>query len=202
VVTKQRCGWAERSARERDYHDREWGVPVHDDRRLFEFLLLEGAQAGLSWTTILAKRDNYCQAFDGFDAARIACYDQQKLEELLHNPGIIRNKLKIQAAVGNARAFLEIQGRFGSFDAYVWKVVGGKAIQNAWHYPQEIPSRTLESDILSQSLRKHGFKFVGTTICYAFMQVVGMVNDHIVGCFRYPELGGDVGSWVSQAAEP
>jgi len=183
-----RCEWAA-SERALAYHDLEWGVPVHDDRVLFEFLVLEGAQAGLSWETILKKRDSYRDAFDGFDPVRVARYEEPKTAELLANPGIVRNKLKVASAIRNARAFLDVQGAFGSFDAYVWPFVGGEPIKNAWRSLSEIPARTDESDALSRDLKKRGFNFVGSTICYAFMQAVGMVNDHTVGCFRYAELG-------------
>ncbi len=169
------------------YHDAEWGVPVHDDRRIYEFLVLEGAQAGLSWGTILRKRENYRLAFDGFDPAAVARYDQGKVAELLANPGIVRNRLKIQAAIGNARAFLAVQDEFGSFDTYIWQFVGGKAIQNAWKSIQEIPAQTVESQVLSKDLIRRGFRFVGPTIVYAHMQATGMVNDHTVDCFRYEE---------------
>jgi len=170
------------------YHDQEWGVPVHDDRALFEFLILEGAQAGLSWSTILNKRDNYRHAFDQFDAQRIATYDKRKVKQLLANPGIVRNKLKVAAAVENAKSFLNVQEEFGSFDRYIWQFVGGKPRVNRWRLPREIPARTPESDAMSKDLKKRGFKFVGSTICYAFMQAVGMVDDHIVNCFRHREL--------------
>ena len=183
----QRCGWADTEIYV-DYHDREWGVPVHDDRRLFEFLVLEGAQAGLSWTTILRKREHYRVAFDGFDPGLVAAYDQRKVDTLLANPGIVRNRLKIQAAVRNAQAFLALQQHFGSFDAYVWRFVNGQPRQNAWRTRHEVPARTPESDALSRDLRRRGFTFVGSTICYAFMQAVGMVNDHLVDCFRYAEI--------------
>jgi DNA-3-methyladenine glycosylase I len=183
----QRCGWADDEIHF-DYHDREWGVPVHDDRLLFEFLVLEGAQAGLSWTTILRKRDHYRVAFDGFDPGLVAAYDQRKVDTLLANPGIVRNRLKIQAAVRNAQAFLALQQHFGSFDAYVWRFVNGQPRQNAWRTRHEVPARTPESDALSRDLRRRGFTFVGSTICYAFMQAVGMVNDHLVDCFRYAEI--------------
>lgn len=179
-----RCAWASNELSIR-YHDEEWGVPVHDDRVLFEFLILEGAQAGLSWNTILNKRDNYRKAFDGFDAKRIAGYDQGKVRELLADPGIVRNKLKIASAIENARAFLRVQEEFGSFDRYVWQFVGGKPRVNKWRSLRQVPARTPESDEMSKDLKKQGFKFVGSTICYAFMQAVGMVNDHAVGCFRY-----------------
>jgi DNA-3-methyladenine glycosylase I len=184
---RQRCGWADTEVYF-DYHDREWGVPVHDDRLLFEFLILEGAQAGLSWTTILRKRDNYRAAFDHFDPQLVAAYDQGKVDTLLADPGIVRNRLKIQAAVRNAQAFLVLQQHFGSFDAYVWRFVDGQSRQNAWRTRHEVPARTPESDALSKDLQQRGFTFVGSTICYAFMQAVGMVNDHLVDCFRYAEI--------------
>jgi DNA-3-methyladenine glycosylase I len=184
----RRCEWA-KTELSIAYHDKEWGVPLHDDRSLFEFLILEGAQAGLSWETILKKRDNYRAAFDNFDARAIAGYDQRKAEKLLANPGIIRNRLKIAAAIQNARAFLAIQREFGSFDAYVWRFVGGRPKRNAWRTLRQIPARTPQSDALSKTLSQRGFKFVGSTICYAFMQAVGLVNDHTVNCFRYREIG-------------
>lgn len=183
----QRCGWA-RTELSVAYHDKEWGVPLHDDRALFEFLILEGAQAGLSWETILRKRDNFRLAFDDFDAQVIAEYGQRKVTELLNNPGIIRNRLKINAAIQNARAFLAVQREFGSFDAYIWGFVGGRPKRNTWRTLRQIPDRTPESDALSKDLLRRGFKFVGSTICYAFMQAVGMVNDHLVTCFRYREI--------------
>lgn len=183
----QRCGWAD-TALYFDYHDREWGVPVHDDRVLFEFLILEGAQAGLSWQTILRKRDHYRAAFENFDPCIVAHYNQRKLDELLANPGIVRNRLKINAAIRNARAFLAVQAEFGSFDAYVWRFVGGHPRKKTWRTLQEVPARTLESDALSKDLKRHGFTFVGSTICYAFMQAVGLVNDHLVDCFRHVEI--------------
>jgi len=170
------------------YHDREWGVPVHDDRVLFEFLILEGAQAGLSWSTILRKRDNYRLAFDDFEPAKIARYDEQKVAELLANPGIIRNRLKVRAAIQNAQAFLKVQEEFGSFDAYMWQFVGGKPVINAWQSGREIPAATEESRLMSKDLLHRGFRFVGPTICYAHMQAVGMVNDHTTDCFRYQEI--------------
>jgi len=170
------------------YHDEEWGVPVHDDRTLFEFLILEGAQAGLSWSTILNKRENYRRAFDGFDANRIAIYDKRKLKQLLRDPGIVRNRLKIAATAENAKAFLRAQAEFGSFDRYLWQFVGDKPKVNARRTIEQVPARTPESDRMSKDLLGHGFKFVGSTICYAFMQAVGMVNDHTVDCFRYEEL--------------
>jgi DNA-3-methyladenine glycosylase I len=183
-----RCKWPSNALAIR-YHDEEWGLPQHDDRVLFEFLILEGAQAGLSWDTVLQKRENYRAAFDGFNPQRIAGYDRRKLESLLRNPGIIRNRLKIASAVKNARAFLSIQKEFGSFDAYVWQFVGGKSRVNAWPSDKRVPVRTAESDAMSKGLKKLGFNFVGSTICYAFMQAVGMVNDHSVECFRYAQVG-------------
>jgi DNA-3-methyladenine glycosylase I len=179
-----RCPWPSNELSIR-YHDEEWGTPVHDDRTLFEFLILEGAQAGLSWDTILNKRENYRKAFDGFDPQRVARYDRRKMERLLRNPGIVRNKLKIASAVGNAKAFLAIQKEFGSFDRYIWQFVGRKPRVNSPKSMKEVPARTTESDAMSKDLKKRGFKFVGSTICYAFMQAVGMVNDHLVTCFRY-----------------
>ena len=182
-----RCGWAKGEVYVR-YHDEEWGRPVHDDRVLFEFLILEGAQAGLSWSTILNKRDNYRKAFGGFDAKRVARYGRRKIEQLLRDPGIVRNKLKIASAVANAKAFLKIQEDFGSFDSYIWRFVGGEPRLNAWKSLREVPPRTAESDAMSEDLKGRGFNFVGSTICYAFMQATGLVNDHIVSCFRYPGL--------------
>lgn len=183
-----KCQWALSSPLEEHYHDHEWGVPVHDDRLLFEFLILEGAQAGLSWSTILKKRPGYRLAFDNFDAVSMAGYDDEKIEALLTDPNIIRNKLKINAAIANARAFLEIQRQFGSFNDFIWQFVGGEPIQNAWKQLSEIPANTPESDSMSKDLKRRGFKFVGSTICYAYMQAVGMVNDHTVDCYRYREL--------------
>ena len=188
TLTVKRCAWALSSQQYLEYHDKEWGVPVHADRKLFEMLILEGVQAGLSWSLILKKRDGYLQAFDGFDAHKIAHYDDRKVQELLANPEIVRNRLKIQAAIRNARAFLELQSQYGSFDAFLWRFVGGQPIQNAWQTLQEIPASTRESDAVSKELKRQGFTFVGTTICYAFMQAVGMVNDHTVECFRWQEL--------------
>ncbi|HTS04043.1 MAG TPA: DNA-3-methyladenine glycosylase I [Candidatus Eisenbacteria bacterium] len=179
-----RCSWANNELSIR-YHDEEWGVPVHDDRTLFEFLILEGAQAGLSWNTILNKRENYRRAFDGFDPKKVARYDQRKIVRLLADPGIVRNKLKVAAAVGNAKAFLKVQDEFGSFDRYIWQFVGGKPKVNKWESLRQLPARTPESDAMSKDLLRRGFKFVGSTICYAFMQAVGMVNDHAIDCFRY-----------------
>ena len=182
-----RCGWASNELSIR-YHDEEWGVPVHDDRTLFEFLILEGAQAGLSWNTILNKRDHYRKVFDGFDAARVASYDRRKMQQLLRDPGIVRNNLKIASAVGNAKAFLSVQRELGSFDRYIWQFVGGKPRINSPKSMKQVPARTPESDAMSKDLKKRGFKFVGSTICYAFMQAVGMVNDHVVDCFRHPKI--------------
>src|ERR1051326_8345339 len=170
------------------YHDEEWGVPVHDERGLFEFLILEGAQAGLSWSTILNKREHYRKAFDRFDVGKVARYDDSKLAALLENPGIIRNRLKIAGAVKNARAFLEVQTECGTFDAYIWQFVGGKPIQNRWRLKEDVPARTTESDAMSKDLQRRGFTFVGSTICYAFMQATGMVNDHLVSCPRHAAL--------------
>jgi DNA-3-methyladenine glycosylase I len=188
-----RCQWAGSDPPYVAYHDLEWGVPVHDDRTLFEFLILEGAQAGLSWSTILRKRDNYRAAFDDFDPARVATYDDAKTAELLANPGIVRNRLKVNAAIRNAKAFCAVQAEFGTFDAYIWQFVGGQSRQNAWRTLAEIPAETVESRAMSKDLRqRRGFTFVGPTICYAFMQAVGMVNDHTVDCFRYPELSGQL----------
>ena len=187
---KTRCAWAGSDPLYVAYHDSEWGVPVYDDRELFEFLLLEGAQAGLSWITILRKRENYRQAFDGFDPVKIVSYDQAKIAVLLEDAGIVRNRLKINAAVKNARSFLQVQQAFGTFSSYIWGFVDHKQIQNHWHSLSEIPAETPLSTRISQDLKKRGFKFVGPTICYAFMQSVGMVNDHTTNCFRYAELGG------------
>ncbi|MBL1213415.1 MAG: DNA-3-methyladenine glycosylase I [Ignavibacteriae bacterium] len=183
-----RCEWCGTDPLYIKYHDEEWGVPLHDDRKLFEFLILEGAQAGLSWITILKKRENYIKAFDNFDPVKVSRFSEKKIEKLLQNPGIVRNKMKINSAVGNAKAFLKIQKEFGSFDKYIWSFVGGKPIVNKWKSLKEIPAMTRESDAMSKDLKKRGFKFVGSTICYAFMQAVGMVNDHIVKCFRYNQL--------------
>jgi DNA-3-methyladenine glycosylase I len=185
---KKRCGWAGEGMY-REYHDREWGVPVHDDRRLFEFLILEGAQAGLSWSTILRKRQNYRKAFAGFDPRKVAKFDRRKVAQLLKDPAIVRNRPKVEAAVENARAFLKVQEEFGSFDAYLWRFVGGRPQRNMWRRLREIPAETPESKALSKDLKRRGFKFVGPTICYAFMQAVGMVNDHLVGCYRHREIG-------------
>jgi DNA-3-methyladenine glycosylase I len=183
----ERCAWA-RNDLLIDYHDREWGVPVHEDRKLFEFLVLEGAQAGLSWETVLKKRDRYRTAFDGFDAAKIAAYPPEKVAELLADPGIVRNRLKVESVLRNARSFLAVREEFGSFDTYVWSFVDGRPKRNRWRLPKEVPACTAESDALSKDLKRRGFKFVGSTICYAFMQAVGMVNDHALHCFRYNEV--------------
>lgn len=182
------CQWALASAGEAHYHDTEWGVPLHDDRKLFEFLLLEGAQAGLSWRTILNKRSAYRLAFDDFDAEKIAAYDEAKVKQLLSNSGIVRNRLKILAAIQNAQVFLNTQQAFGSFDAYIWQFIGGIPKQNAWQMQSQIPAFSKESEHMSHDLKKRGFKFVGKTICYAYMQAVGMVNDHATDCFRYPQI--------------
>lgn len=187
TIELHRCPWA-KTDEYIAYHDQEWGVPVHDDRRLFEFLVLEGAQAGLSWQTILHKRENYREAFDQFAPAVVAKYGERKVQSLLANPGIVRNRLKINAAIQNAKAFLAVQQEFGTFDQYIWRFVGHKPKQNAWKSLAEVPACTPESDAMSKDLKKRGLTFVGSTICYAFMQAVGMVNDHLVGCFRHKEL--------------
>jgi len=184
----KRCDWANRSELEQSYHDHEWGVEIHDDRTLFEFLVLEGAQAGLSWSTILRKREGYRRAFDNFDARKISKYSENTVSRLLTNSEIIRNRLKINATITNARAFLQVQKEFGSFDSYIWQFVNGNPVQNSWRKMTDIPSSTHESVAMSKDLKKRGFKFIGATICYAFMQAVGMVNDHVVDCFRYKEL--------------
>jgi len=184
-----RCQWAGSDPLYVAYHDLEWGVPVHDDRLLFEFLVLEGAQAGLSWSTILKKREAYRAAFDQFDPATVAAYDDAKVAELLANPGIVRNRAKVASAIRNARSFLRVQQEFGSFDAYIWQFVDGRARQNRWRSLSEIPASTPESEAMSKDLRKRGFNFVGPTICYAHMQATGMVNDHTVDCFRHAEVG-------------
>jgi len=183
-----RCPWASDELLTA-YHDKEWGVPLHEDRALFEFLILEGAQAGLSWATILKKRPAYRTAFDSFDPRKVARYDERKIQALLENSGIVRNQLKIRAAVRNAGAFLAVQKEFGSFDEYVWQFVGGRPLRNRWRVMGDVPARTPESDAMSKDLLKRGFTFVGSTICYAFMQATGMVNDHLTDCFRYKEVG-------------
>ena|SRR5687767_5911058 len=182
-----RCSWVRNDLAIR-YHDEEWGVPVHDDRLLFEFLILEGAQAGLSWDTILRKRERYREVFDGFDPAKVARYNAAKIERLLADEGIVRNRLKVTSAVDNAKALLKVRDDFGSFDAYIWRFIGGTPRANAWQRLEEVPAKTPESDAMSKDLRQRGFRFVGSTICYAFMQAVGMVNDHTVDCFRYRAL--------------
>ncbi len=183
----KRCEWVNNDLAI-EYHDKEWGVPLHDDRRLFEFLILEGAQAGLSWDTILKKRENYRQAFDNFDAKKIAKYDERKFDELMQNAGIVRNRLKIRSAINGANAFLEIRKEFGTFDKYIWSFVDGKPIKNKFKKLADIPATTEISDRMSKDLKKRGFNFVGSTICYAFMQATGMVNDHVVSCFRYEHI--------------
>jgi DNA-3-methyladenine glycosylase I len=185
--SRRRCQWARSDLMIR-YHDEEWGVPVHDDRLLFEFLILEGAQAGLSWETVLRKRERYREVFDGFDAERIAQYGAQKVRTLLADSGIIRNRLKISATISNAQAFLAVQREFGSFDAYLWQFTGGKTKQRAPRGPKDVPARTTESDAMSKDLKRRGFRFVGSTICYALMQATGMVNDHVRSCFRWADL--------------
>ena len=186
----QRCAWP-RTELDIEYHDREWGVPEHDDRALFELLTLEGAQAGLSWSTILKKRDAYRDAFSNFEVARVARFTSARIEKLLLNPGIVRNRLKIESTLSNARAFLKVADQEGSFDSYIWRFVGGKPLQPRRRGHGDIPAMTPESDAMSADLRRRGFRFVGSTICYAFMQATGMVNDHIIDCFRYPELSGE-----------
>lgn len=185
---RKRCEWAGSDPLYIEYHDNEWGVPVHDDRKIFEMLVLEGAQAGLNWLTVLRKRENYRRAFDNFDPRKVAKYDSNKLQELLATEGIIRNKLKIRSTIQNARAFLEVQKEFGSFDTYIWQFVGGKPIRNSWKSLRELPAQTAESQAMSKDLKRRGFGFVGPTICYAHMQATGMVNDHVVSCFRYKEV--------------
>ena len=191
VLPIKKCSWALFSALEERYHDSEWGVPVHEDRLLFEFLVLEGAQAGLSWLTILKKRDEYRKVFDNFEPSVVACYDDSKINSLLANPGIIRNKLKINSVITNARAFLTIQESFGSFDAYIWLFVDNKPLQNVWKNHAEVPAGSHLSELISKDLKKRGFKFVGSIICYAYMQAIGMVNDHTVDCFRYNAIKKD-----------
>ena len=188
VEERTRCSWSTSDPLYIRYHDEEWGVPVHDDRKIFEFLVLEGAQAGLSWLTVLKKRENYRKAFDGFDYKKIAKYDSKKIKKLLEDPGIIRNRLKVNSVVNNAKAFMEVQKEFGTFDSYIWQFVEGKPIRNRWKSIKQLPAYTKESDLLSKDLLRRGFKFVGTTICYSHMQATGMVNDHITSCFRYKQL--------------
>jgi DNA-3-methyladenine glycosylase I len=187
MALTRRCPWATTDLYI-VYHDREWGVPLHDDRALFELLVLEGAQAGLSWSTILNKRENYRRAFDHFDPEKVASYGDREIAALLANPGIVRNRLKVNAAVTSARAFLKVRDEFGSFDGYIWRFVGGAPVQNAWRTIKDVPARTAESDAMSKDLIKRGFRFVGSTICYAFMQATGMVNDHLTDCHRYAAL--------------
>ena len=188
---KTRCQWSSGGNELYiDYHDREWGVPQHDDRMLFEFLILEGAQAGLSWSTILNKREGYRKAFSGFDPVRVSRYDQAKIARLLQDPGIVRNRLKVESTVINARAFLAVQEEFGSFDTYIWQFTNGTTIQNSWKAMKQVPASTKESDAMSKDLKSRGFKFVGNTIMYAHMQATGMVNDHTIDCFRWKQLGG------------
>ena len=185
---KHRCDWCTGTEIEKRYHDEEWGVPVHDDRKLFEFLLLDGAQAGLSWLTILNKREGYRSAFDDFDPVKIAGYSDEKISDLLNNPAIVRNRLKVASAIRNARGFLEVQGEFGSYDEFIWQFTDGQTIQNEWRTMQDIPAKTSEAVAMSKELKRRDFNFVGPTICYAFMQAAGMVNDHVVDCFRYREV--------------
>ena len=189
-MIKERCSWPKKPL-DIEYHDNEWGVPVHDDRKLFEFLVLDAFQAGLSWSTILNKRENFRKAFDQFDYAKISSYDQHKIDELLQNEGIIRNKLKINATIKNANAFLKVQQEFGSFDKYIWSFTNGKTKINKWKDLKEIPAKSIESDAMSKDLQNRGFTFVGSTICYAFMQAAGMINDHLVSCYRYNEIRND-----------
>jgi DNA-3-methyladenine glycosylase I len=188
VKARERCPWCVKDPVYVAYHDEEWGVPVHDDRRLFEFLILEGAQAGLSWLTILKRREGYRRAFAGFDAEKVAAFTPAGIERLMRDTGIIRNRLKIEAAVSNARAFLKVREELGSFDAYSWRFVDGRAIRNRWKRLEQLPATSKESDRFSKDLKRRGFKFVGSTIMYAHMQAVGMVNDHLIGCFRYEEV--------------
>jgi DNA-3-methyladenine glycosylase I len=193
-MSVSRCEWCLGNDLMTTYHDQEWGVPVHDDRKLFEFMVLDAFQAGLSWSTILNKRENFRKALDNFDPAKIARYTGRKMKRLLADPGIVRNRLKVTATVDNARAFLETQSEFGSFDAFIWRFVGGEPKRNRWKAMRQIPAKSNESDAMSKELKSRGFKFVGSTICYAFMQAAGMVNDHVVGCFRYSEVNGERGA--------
>lgn len=189
TTEKSRCEWCTGSDIEIDYHDKEWGVPLHDDQRLFEFLILEGAQAGLSWITILKKRDHYRKVFDQFDPLLVAEYSDKKIETLLTDAGIVRNRLKVSSAVSNARLFLDVQAEFGSFDQYIWQFTDGKVMDNGCRSHSDIPANSVESGVMSKDLKKRGFRFVGTTICYAYMQAIGMVNDHTTDCFRYEQVG-------------
>lgn len=193
-MEKTRCAWAGSDREMIAYHDREWGVPVHDDQRLLEFLILEGAQAGLSWATILHKRDNYRAAYAGFDATRLARFGKKDIARLITDPGIVRNRLKVESAVSNARAFLEVRKEFGSFERFIWQFVGGAPLMRPRHSMKQVPAATPESDAMSKELKRRGFKFVGSTICYAFMQATGMVNDHAAGCFRRREIAASVRS--------
>lgn len=188
MAPRRRCQWAGSDPLYQAYHDEEWGVPVYDDRRLFEALVLDGAQAGLSWITILKKRENYRRAFDDFDAEKIACYDSAEIERLLADPGIVRNRLKVMSAVGNAKAFLAIRDKCGSFSDYLWQFVNGRPVDNAWPQASQVPTVTPQAEAMSRDLKRRGFSFVGPTICYAFMQAVGMVNDHTLDCFRHREI--------------
>lgn len=188
LSTNERCEWAKGDQLLIDYHDKEWGVPLHDDRGLFEFLILEGVQAGLSWLTILRKRQNYRQVFEGFNPTVVANYNEAKIQELLQDPRIVRNELKVRATIANARAFLDVENEFGSFNTYIWQFVGATPVRNAWKKISEIPGKSKVSELMSRDLRHRGFNFVGPTICYAFMQAVGMVNDHTINCFRYWQL--------------
>ncbi len=183
-----RCPWCESKSLDRHYHDTEWGVPMHDDRDLLELLTLEGAQAGLSWSTVLAKREGYKRIFKNFDAHKIAAFSEADIAAAMADPGIVRNKLKIHSTISNAKAYLAVQAKYGSFDSFLWQIVGGKPILNKWDAFTQVPAKTAESDAMSKVLLAHGFKFVGSTICYAFMQASGMVNDHLVGCYRYKEV--------------
>ncbi|NOQ25919.1 MAG: DNA-3-methyladenine glycosylase I [Bacteroidales bacterium] len=185
-----KCGWAKKPL-DIEYHDKEWGVPVHDDTKLFEYLVLDAFQAGLSWSTILNKRENFRKAFDNFDSIKISNYKQEKIDELIQDKSIVRNKLKINGTVKNAKAFIKVQQEFGSFDKYIWSFTGGKTIVNNWKELNETPATSVESDAMSKDLKKRGFTFVGSTICYAFMQAAGIVNDHLISCFRYKEVGND-----------
>jgi DNA-3-methyladenine glycosylase I len=187
-IMRQRCGWVTKDPLYLSYHDEEWGVPMHDDRRLFEFLILEGAQAGLSWITILRKRENYRRALARFDPRKVAGFGARDLARLLADPGIVRNRLKLEATIANAQAFLRVQHEDGSFDRFIWSFTGGAPLQNRWRSLKEVPAETPHAQVMSRALKQRGFRFVGPTICYAFMQATGMVNDHIVGCFRYREL--------------
>ena len=201
AVELVRCHWASGSELTMRYHDEEWGVPAHDDCTLFEFLILEGAQAGLSWETILNKRENYRAAFDQFDPGRVAAFDRRKMQRLLKDPGIVRNRLKISSAIGNAKAFLRVAEQFGSFDRYIWRFVDGAPRVNSRKSPRQVPAKTAEADAMSKDLKARGFNFVGSTICYAFMQAAGMVNDHAADCYRHPELSRIMNGWRIRCSE-